>query len=491
MAGIGFELRKIYRKEGIARGTVGLVYSTMVTIGPMILVMVTILSLYFFLGIKNVSYAERELLFSTVLYIFIFSMIFTSPINVVFSRYVADKFFKEEYDGILDSYYMGVLICTILASLVALPIGWSLRVRGGISFEYIFLAYALWISVIILYFSITYLHATKDYKMITLFFVVGMLIGFLSAIALYKVAEHNIIYSVLSGLAIAFFMISVLVFAYIRQYFPVTKGEYKECLSYFWSAKKVLFANLFYTLGLYCHNFIFWQIDGRTVVAQTFNSNQAYDLAACLAMFTNVFVMVSFTVVAETRFHEVYKDFMESVLGNTYKIISKNRRKLFRTLTQQIGQIFATQMAITSIIFILISSYGVLLGIEDVTLSIYPVLTVAFLGIFIMNGNLVYLYYFDDSTGAVITGGIFFLTTLAGSMWSRTLSTNGWGAGVFLGMIAGLTFSYFRIRWLERNLDEFIFCGYEVVNTTTSQNPRVNVVYRKAKQEEVNEKENR
>lgn len=480
MAGIGFELKKIYRKEGIARGTIGIMYSTMVTIGPMILVMVAILSLYIFLGIKNVSYAERELLFSTVLYIFIFAMIFTSPINVIFSRYVADKFFKEKYDGILDSYYLGLFICGGLASLVALPIGYSLKVRGGISFEYIFLAYALWISVIILYFSITYLHATKDYKMITLFFGVGMVIGFASAFFLRRIIEVGIVFSVLTGLAIGFFTIAVLVVAYIKQYFPSMKGEYKESLSYFWSSKKILLANLFYALGLYCHNFIFWHIEGRTVVAQTFYSNQAYDLASCLAMFTNVFVMVSFTVVAETRFHEVYKEFMESVLGNTYKVITKNKRKLFRTLTQQIGQIFATQMAITSIIFILISSYGALIGVDDVTLSIYPVLTVAFLGIFIMNGNLIYLYYFDDSTGALVTGALFCMGTLIGSLWSRNLATSWWGAGVFLGMIIGLTYSYFRIRWLERNLDEFIFCGYEVVNSTTSQNPRVNVVYRKA-----------
>ena len=38
MAGIGFELKKIYRKEGIARSAMGVLYSTLVTIGPMVLV---------------------------------------------------------------------------------------------------------------------------------------------------------------------------------------------------------------------------------------------------------------------------------------------------------------------------------------------------------------------------------------------------------------------------------------------------------------------
>ena len=107
MAGIGFELKKIYRKEGIARSAMGVLYSTLVTIGPMVLVICAILFLYFFLGVTGISYADRELLSSMILYTFIFSVILTSPFNVVLSRYLADKFYLEEYGGILDSYYMG------------------------------------------------------------------------------------------------------------------------------------------------------------------------------------------------------------------------------------------------------------------------------------------------------------------------------------------------------------------------------------------------
>jgi len=55
MAGIGFELKKIYRKESISRGMLGVVYSSLVTIGPMILVIVAILLLYFFLGMRTES----------------------------------------------------------------------------------------------------------------------------------------------------------------------------------------------------------------------------------------------------------------------------------------------------------------------------------------------------------------------------------------------------------------------------------------------------
>lgn len=54
MAGIGFELKKIYRKESISRGLAGIVYSSIVTIGPMVLVICSILLMYFLLGMETV-----------------------------------------------------------------------------------------------------------------------------------------------------------------------------------------------------------------------------------------------------------------------------------------------------------------------------------------------------------------------------------------------------------------------------------------------------
>ena len=53
-------------------------------------------------------------------------------------------------------------------------------------------------------------------------------------------------------------------------------------------------------LGLYVHNFIFWTTDMRLYVANTFYTHQVYDMATCLAMFTNISTMVIFTVMAET-----------------------------------------------------------------------------------------------------------------------------------------------------------------------------------------------
>ncbi|MDD3221588.1 MAG: exopolysaccharide Pel transporter PelG [Lachnospiraceae bacterium] len=453
-------------------------YSSIVTIGPMILVIASILLLYFFLGMTKVPYADRELLSSTILYTFIFSVILTSPFNVVFSRYLADKFYQEEYSNILSSYYTGNTICCLIATAVFIPFAWSLRVRGGIDIPFIAAAYVQWISLVILFFAITYLHATKDYKIVALFFMIGMAISFGGAFFCFTVGQIDAVHSIIYGLAVGFFVIATLDFSYIKRYFRTPSRNYGECLEYLWSFKRLLGANLFYIGGLYVHNFVMWTKPGRLFVASTFYSHQAYDMAACLAMFTNIFVMVSFLVVVETRFHTTYKEYMEGVIGGTYKMIIKARKKLFRTLSQQIIQVFGTQLAITSVIFFFLTLFGRRIGFDSVTMTIYPVLTVAFLGIFMMYGNIIYLYYFADMTGAFLTGALFFVVTLVSSCFTSQLAVPFWGLGLFLGMLAGWTCSFFRIRWIERHIDTFIFCDYKVVDTMKSSN-KGKVIYRK------------
>jgi len=476
MAGIGFELKKIYRKEGIARSAVGVVYSTLVTIGPMILVIGTIMLMNILLGISNVNYADRELLSTTILYTFTFSIIVTSPFNVVLSRYLADKFYLEEYEGILNSYYLGVVLSGGFASVVFMPIAWSLHVRGGVDMSFIIATYVQWISLVILFFSITYLHATKDYKMIAFFFLLGMVSSILLGLMCHYIWAIDVIYAIIYGMAAGFFITALCCYIYIKRYFHNTEGSYVESLKYFLSYKRLLIANLLYILGLYIHNFVFWTVPGRSVTANTLYSNQAYDMATYLAMFTNISAMVSFTVVVETKFHTTYKDYMEAVIGGTYRMIIKNKKSMFRTLSQQIGQIFGTQIAITSVLYILIATFGSRMGIDSVAMAIYPILVVAFLGIFMMYGNLVYLYYFADMTGAAWTGTIFFVVTFIATLFSKDMMPNFWGLGAFIGMLAGWTFSFFRIRWIERNFDAYIFCDYKVIDTMKSSN-KGKVVY--------------
>lgn len=83
MAGIGYELKKVFKEESISSLVGGIAYSTIVTVGPTVVVMATIIALYTVLGWVSVSSYEQTLLSSTILYGFIFALLVTAPLNGV------------------------------------------------------------------------------------------------------------------------------------------------------------------------------------------------------------------------------------------------------------------------------------------------------------------------------------------------------------------------------------------------------------------------
>ena len=479
MAGIGFELKKIYRKDGISRTLLGAVYSTLVTIGPTILIITVILALYIFLDMTAVDMAERELLSSTILYIFIFSVCLTSPFNSVFSRYLADKFYEEDFDNILPSYYSGILLVSVLAMIMCIPVMLSLYFLGNIELPYIIGAFVMWASAVIIFFTVTYLHATKDYKIIAAFFAIALAVGALVAVVLYFLVGASQIYAILYGLATAFFIVAFCEFSYVRFYFKRGGTNYTECIKYLWIHRGIFLTNFFYILGLYVHNFVFWTTTQHLIVAETYYSHMNYDMATCLAMFTNISATVIFTVIAETHFHETYQHYMEAVIGGTYRTIQKNKTIMFRTLSMQLGQIFATQVAITCVIFMILVLFGQQIGFTATTMRMYPVLAAGFLGVFLMYCNIVYLYYFEDSFDSAMGAFIFFIATLVGAIFAAYfLPVELCGLGLFFGMACGWTYTYFRTRHLERNFEAHIFCRYKIIDTYKSS-PKGKIVYKK------------
>ena len=73
--------------------------------------------------------------------------------------------------------------------------------------------------------------------------------------------------------------------------------------------------NFLYILGLYVHNFVFWTTDLHMIVVKSFVCVTTYDMATCLAMFTNISASVIFISRVEMYFHDRYKAYSEAVIG--------------------------------------------------------------------------------------------------------------------------------------------------------------------------------
>lgn len=480
MAGIGIRLNRIYEKNTISSSIFGFGYSTVITIAPMFLVIGTVMLMQYLLGFSNVGYDSRELFSGTVLYIFLFALLTASPFNAVLSKYMSDVIYWETYEDILPCFYVGLIFNLTFSTIVGVPFIIREYTVGGIDPAFIAFGYIGYISLVLVFYTMLYLSICKDYKKISLFYLIGMGFSVVLSLILVKNFGVDCIYGMLISLDAGFLLTAILEFALVRSYFRHNSGKYKEVLLYFKKYWQLIVTNFLYSVGLYVHNFVFWTTDKRTVVANCFVSTNCYDMATCLAMFTNITATVIFISRVEMHFHGRYRRYSEAVIGGRRMDIKESERRMFRQLSEEILNLVRLQFIVSVVLFLLAIIFLPRLGFGGLVMQIYPCLAAGYFILFVMYSEIIFLYYYNDNDGAMITAIIFFTMTLLGAWTSKNFTPIWYGLGLVFGSVTSFMFAYFRLRYIERNMDIHVFCKGNLMKRGEGRRPS-NLVYRKSK----------
>ena len=483
MAGIGVKLSNIFEKNTIATHLAGFAYSSMSTVTPMLAVILNILLMGYFLGFDQLGFVERELFSCTVLYIFIFALLTAAPFNSVLSKYMSDVIYEERYEDIRPCFFLGLFLNISLSSLFGIPFCLWEHFVGKVDVFYVFTGYCGYIALVLVFYSMLYLSISKDYQKTSLFFLIGMVWAFCFSLFLRFVMDWGIRESMLFALMTGFLLTAFLEMAIIKRYFVKNSNRYKSVFRYFKKYWKLVVANFFYILGLYIHNFVFWNTDMKLVVVRTFVCNQPYDMATCLAMFTNISATIIFIARVEMHFHGKYKRYSEAVIGGKGSDIDSAKKEMFRQLSAELMNLVRIQFIITSVIYLIAVVTLPLFGFSNLTLRIYPCLAAGYFIVFLMYSEIIFLYYFDDLTGAALTSLTFCLVTFLGSIFATHLPELWFGIGVVMGAFAGWTVAYARLRRMEKRLDVHIFCQGSLLKPGMGTQPPARV-YEKAEKKE-------
>ena len=104
-------------------------------------------------------------------------------------------------------------------------------------------------------------------------------------------------------------------------------------------------------------------------------------------------------------------------------------------------------------------------------MKIYPCLAAGYFVLFVMYAQIIFLYYFSDTTGSLLTAVVFCLGTLLGSIWATTLPIIWYGLGLVIGSLLGWSVAFFRIRYIERHLEGHIFCRERIMKAGEGEKP--------------------
>lgn len=470
MAGIGVNLNKIFSKHSIAVNIIGFGYSALMTVAPMFFVILAIIYMNTVLGASQLGYYERELFSCTVLYIFIFSMLTTSPFNAVLSRYLSDVIYEETYDDILPCFHVGLLMNTVFSCCLGIPFCVWEYFHGQVDLLYVFTGFCGYMALVFALYGMLYLSICKDYGKISLFFFLGMLWTVVLSYVLVQLGG-DVTYSMLLSIATGFLLIAGLEIALVKQYFKQNSGRYLRVLGYFREYWMLVVANAFYSVGLFVHNFVFWTTDLNMTVADSFVCCQPYDMASCLAMFTNISATMIFISRVEMHFHGRYKAGSEAVIGGRGCDIQNTRKRMMSSLIQEVRNLVNIQFIISIIVFLIFIVVLPQYGFSGLVMDIYPSLATGYFIVFVMYSVIIFLYYFNDLPGTVLTAGIFFLSTLVSSIIATRFAEQWYGIGVCIGAFLGWTVGYLRLQYIEKHMDTHIFCEGDILERGKGKMP--------------------
>ena len=460
MAGIGFELKKLYgENQGITRTVGAMTYSTAATIGPTILIVFALVAVNLLMGLWGVSEDEKMTFAGCLLYCFIIPLIFSSIFDTVISRYVSDCIFSDQSEKLLPAVQGSTMVMCCILGVVGLVLALGLYFISGLPLYYVLMVY-LTLQGVGLTFSLSvFATAVKSYKRISFCYLVGTAVIILAAAVCRLLLHLPIGESLFTGFALGFLCITVQLFFYLHVAFPKGDGSYFDYFESIRKNKWLLLSGLFYVLGIYVHNFVFWaDSELQFVTHGILYCAPPYDMASFLAMLTSVSAMVIFVVRVETSFYPEYKGYCEAVIGNSLSQVTHRRERMLRTLINEVYFVGECQLIITIILMVLAITFLPLLGIAGLALDLYPVLAMGYYAVFMMHLLMIFLYYFDDQKGAALVGILFFAMSLTFTLITRLLGVEFYGLGLVLAAVIAWILAFLRLRQTLNLVDYKMFC---------------------------------
>ena len=156
--------------------------------------------------------------------------------------------------------------------------------------------------------------------------------------------------------------------------------------------------------------------------------------------------------------------------------IENTKSRMFLQLGDEIMSLSRVQFIVTVVVFLLCIVILPQFGFGGSVMRIYPMLALGYYILFLMYAEILFLYYFNDLTGAVITTLNFAMFTCFGAILSTNFPEIWYGTGLVIGSFIGFLTGYSRIRWVEKNLDTHIFCTGHILKQGEGSMPS-NVVY--------------
>lgn len=451
MAGIGFELKKLFRRKGLFASLRAYGYAGIICTGPMLLGVALQLGILLLCGWVGAERSQQDLLVCMITYTLLFSLIVTSFFSMPVTRYLADMLYEEREETILPAFWGSSSLMLVVGCVLY---GVFLLVSGATLIQGL-LCLWLFAEMIVNWNGMSYLTAIKDYRGILCSFLAAIALafglGFLLVVVLGGPVPEGMLFAVAMGYGLMMAWDVVLLY----RYFPQSSESPWTFLRWMDEFLPLAFTGLGTNIGLFAHLVICWLGPEGVQVKGLFYGAPYYDVPALLAFLTILITSINFVVSVEVNFYPKYRDYY-SLFNNGGVVgdIVTAEEEMLAVLNRELRFTALKQLFVTAAV---LSLEGTLLdllplGFNDLMHGCFRTLCVGYGLYAVGNTVLMILLYFTDYRGAVLAAAVFAVAASGLTALSMAFNTAFYGFGFLIGAALFYLVTLFRLDAFTANL---------------------------------------
>lgn len=458
MAGIGFELRRIFKRNTLASALWGTFFATVTTIGPTVTFVILLFVLRFVMNYYGTDIADKEFFVASFTYVFLTAVLIAAVMNAVVSRFISDKIFEEKEGDVGASIFGVMTVGTVAAGIVFFILCFLMYQTDQVSMPFLIAYYCLGVLATNTFNLMAYVTALKEYKEVTFSYLAGLLVAIPVFYLLFSLSGFSILFSLYVSLAAGFFVVDLLLLFFCIRAFGMPATRIFEFLRYFRMYPELAITGFCYMLGFYISNIIYWNFSELRVQTNIFWTAPSYDLAMFGAILVNLPALVIFVVKAETIFYEKYVQYLSALNKGSYILIEKRRANMQNTLKLQLFFVYEVQLIITILVICAANLAFPLLGIGTYVFNLFMVLSLGVYCTLSMYLTILYLYYFEDYRHAAVVAVLYLLVETVGAILCANLSGPFYPLPLLAAGVTGWLVAFLFLRRRLVTLNGYLLC---------------------------------
>lgn len=457
MAGIGFELRRALRSRQTLKKSSGTFSAAFTCFGGMLIGIILLTLIQIAGKNNNITPEVRDLFMSYVTGTIFLSMLVTSVLNMVLSRYVSDMLFEDNYGAVMPSAIGGAVCSALGGGAVFL----AFLACSSLPLAEAGLLFVLFEALCFCWILMNYISVLRDYQQITRAFMLALLIaGGLTALA--GLTRSMSLRKMIAILIAAYMVVDAMMFRALYRGFPQTEGPLFRFTAWMKQYPALIAVSLMTEIGLLGHFWVTWYASRDGVILQgLFACCPTYDFPAIVAYFCTIPAMIYFIALFEPGFCEKYHAYIDALgNGGNAGTVLHARGEMTASVRQGLRN-YASLQIISCLLFITVAGkvLRVLnIGMTERMLQTYQMFCVGYS--FYSIGNILMLLqmYFANEKKAALPAALFALVTLTLTYIGGQTGGHATGTGLCVSALVYLIVAAFQlVRCLDK-LEFHILC---------------------------------